>query len=202
MCRFSLSSSDAPYLLDIVLRNAGCFKTSSYPDHCARRRCASRPPSRCLRYVRINERVVHGGRVQALLQGVGQDSPLRQRNIIPDVRNRQHHPADRTGQEVPHPAALSCRFLRTKKNGADEISSINQRPSTVADLSRPWQSYRHSFATGKDWETHQLPFANFDAHRISVPLAPAKLRRIGLVAIGRAFEADLAIGGIRLYKRS
>jgi hypothetical protein len=83
--------------------------------------------------------------------------------------------------------------------GNGEMYNLHLR---TADLSRPWQSYRHSFAAGKDWATHQLPFANFDAHRISVPLPPAKLRRIGLVAIGRAFEADLAIGGIRFYKRS
>lgn len=83
--------------------------------------------------------------------------------------------------------------------GNGEMYNLHLR---TADLSRPWQSYRHSFAAGKDWETHQLPFANFDAHRISVRLAPTKLRRIGLVAIGRAFEADLAIGGIRFYKRS
>ena len=83
--------------------------------------------------------------------------------------------------------------------GNGEIYNLHLR---TADLSRPWQSYRHSFAAAKEWKTHRLPFANFDAHRISVPLDPARLRRIGLVAIGRAFEADLAIGGIRFYKSS
>jgi hypothetical protein len=81
--------------------------------------------------------------------------------------------------------------------GNGEMYNLHLR---TADLSRPWQSYRHSFAAGEEWKTHRLPFARFDAHRISVALDPAKLRRMGIVAIGRAFEADIAIGGIRFYK--
>ena len=83
--------------------------------------------------------------------------------------------------------------------GNGDVYNLHLR---TADLSRPWQSYRQSFVAGKDWKTHRLPFSNFDAHRISVPLDASKLRRIGIVAIGRAFEADIAIGRIRFYKGS
>jgi hypothetical protein len=45
----------------------------------------------------------------------------------------------------------------------------------------------------------RLAFADFVPHRIQVPLDVRRLRRIGLVAIGRAFAADLAVGGARFF---
>ena len=46
----------------------------------------------------------------------------------------------------------------------------------------------------------ELPFAGFTPHRIDAPLAPAALRRLGLVAIGRAFDADLAVAEVAVYR--
>ncbi len=69
----------------------------------------------------------------------------------------------------------------------------------TTDLTRPWQSYRQSFATGAAWTTLQLPFTGFAAHRTEAALNLAGVRRIGLVAIGRAFEADLALADLRIY---
>jgi hypothetical protein len=68
----------------------------------------------------------------------------------------------------------------------------------TTDLSRPWQSYRASFLAPPRWTTHVLRWDSFAAHRTDAPLDPARLRRIGLVAIGRAFEADLAVAELRL----
>jgi hypothetical protein len=45
-----------------------------------------------------------------------------------------------------------------------------------------------------------LPFAAFAAHRTEVPLRLERLHRIGLVAIGRAFEADLAIASLAFFR--
>jgi hypothetical protein len=67
----------------------------------------------------------------------------------------------------------------------------------TAELARPWQSYRAGIAAGPDWTQHRLPFAAFVPHRTDVPFDPGRLRRIGLVAIGRAFEADLAVSDLR-----
>ena len=61
------------------------------------------------------------------------------------------------------------------------------------DNVRSWQSYRAHFTAGADWETIHLPFRDFTPHRLDVPLDTTRLRRIGLVAIGRAFHADLAV---------
>ncbi len=67
------------------------------------------------------------------------------------------------------------------------------------DVARPWQSYRQGFRAPAEWVTHRLPFADFVPHRIKAPLDVTRLRRIGLVAIGRAFSPDLAVAGVRFY---
>lgn len=67
------------------------------------------------------------------------------------------------------------------------------------DVRRPWQSYRQSFIAPKKWSTARFSFADFSPYRIDAPLDLTTLRRIGIVAIGRAFSADIAIGGVRFY---
>ena len=69
----------------------------------------------------------------------------------------------------------------------------------TADITRPQQSYRQSFVTTSDWQTLQLPFVQFMPHRIDIPLDCRRLRRIGLVAIGRDFSADLAVARLAFY---
>ena len=64
-------------------------------------------------------------------------------------------------------------------------------------LTRPWQSYRQNFSARAEWRTVQLPFDQFVPHRTDVLLDTRRLRRIGLVAIGRRFSCDLALGGLR-----
>jgi hypothetical protein len=67
----------------------------------------------------------------------------------------------------------------------------------TSDLARPWQSYRQTFRALPKWQTARLPFSGFSLHRTEIPLDLRRLRRVGLAAIGRAFTADLAIGGLR-----
>lgn len=69
----------------------------------------------------------------------------------------------------------------------------------TAEVTRPWQSYRQAILAAPGWRSLRLPFAGFAAHRIDAPLRPEALRRIGIVAIGRAFRADIAIAGLRFY---
>jgi hypothetical protein len=70
----------------------------------------------------------------------------------------------------------------------------------TSDLTRPWQSYRQSFRADPEWRTVQFRFQEFVPHRTDIPLNTQRLRRIGVVAIGRAFSADLAVGGVRLIR--
>ena len=64
-------------------------------------------------------------------------------------------------------------------------------------LTRPWQSYRQTFTAPAEWRTILLSFDAFVPHRTEAPLDARRLRRIGVVAIGRAFSPDLALGGLR-----
>ena len=70
----------------------------------------------------------------------------------------------------------------------------------TADLSRPWQSYRQSFKADPEWRTVELPFKNFVPHRTDVELNTRRLKRIGIVAIGRPFVADVSVGGVRFMQ--
>lgn len=80
--------------------------------------------------------------------------------------------------------------------GNSETYNIHLRTS---DLTRPWQSYRQSFIAGPEWETHRIPFTDFASHRTEMLLDITKLRRISILAIGRAFEADVSVGSFRFY---
>jgi len=79
--------------------------------------------------------------------------------------------------------------------GNGEEYSVHLRTS---DLTRPWQSYRQSFRADPEWQTIPFRFQEFVPYRTDVPLNTRRLKRIGVVAIGRAFSADLAVGGVRL----
>jgi hypothetical protein len=68
------------------------------------------------------------------------------------------------------------------------------------ETQRPWQSYRATFQALPSWQTIFLPFSEFEPYRIATPMEPEDIRRIGIVAIGRAFTANLCIGRVALYK--
>jgi hypothetical protein len=70
----------------------------------------------------------------------------------------------------------------------------------TADTGMVWQSYRASFQALPQWLTLRLPFAGFQPHRLDTPLDLRRLKRIGLVAIGRVFTADLCVGRVVLYR--
>ncbi|MGS4944846.1 CIA30 family protein [Meridianimarinicoccus sp. RP-17] len=71
----------------------------------------------------------------------------------------------------------------------------------TADVTRPWQSYRAAFAAPPTWTRIDLPFSDFTPHRLDAPFDLSTLRRIGLVAIGRAFRADLSVARIGFLPR-
>lgn len=66
----------------------------------------------------------------------------------------------------------------------------------------PWQHYRASFMAEPGWHTVQVPFAEFEGYRIGAAFDPARLERIGIVAYGRDFMADLCIGRVALYRET
>jgi hypothetical protein len=80
--------------------------------------------------------------------------------------------------------------------GNGETYSVHLRTDAVT---RPWQSWRQNFVATPAWQTIRLPFSAFEAHRINAPLDPRRLRRLGIVAIGRAFDAEVAVARIGFY---
>ena len=69
----------------------------------------------------------------------------------------------------------------------------------TADTRLPWQSYRSTFRAGPEWREISLPFQGFESYRLTTPMDRMRLSRFGLVAIGRAFTADLCVSQISLY---
>jgi hypothetical protein len=86
--------------------------------------------------------------------------------------------------------------IRMLARGNGEQYSVHLR--TQANV-RPWQSYRAHFTTTADWNKFELPFSGLTPHRLAEELDIKRLRRIGLVAIGREFYADLAVAELSLY---
>lgn len=81
--------------------------------------------------------------------------------------------------------------------GNNEIYNVHFRTS---GLWLPWQSYRYSFKATPDWRAIRIPFAEVKAYRTMQTFRPDKLERVGLVAIGRDFQADLCLASMRFYR--
>jgi hypothetical protein len=81
--------------------------------------------------------------------------------------------------------------------GNDEQYNVHLR---TGDVWLPWQSYRATFLAPRAWKTLYIPFTEFKPYRIRKALNISKIKRIGLVAIGHEFKADICIGQIGLYK--
>ncbi len=82
-------------------------------------------------------------------------------------------------------------------HGNSQEYSIHLRTD---ELTRPWQSYRSVFSAQPKWQTLRFPFDEFKPYRTEAALDTSRLVRVGLVAIGREFRADLAINALSLYK--
>lgn len=93
--------------------------------------------------------------------------------------------------------------LDVQHKGTDDIESFNVHLRNPACI-RQFSSYRQTFQVrnGK-WQTIRLPFDSFEGYgpgSESTPFDTKELRRIGIVAIGKAMEVYLAVSGIRFYK--
>lgn len=87
--------------------------------------------------------------------------------------------------------------LRLRVRGNDERYNVHLR---TRDLWLPWQAYRATFETTPQWRTIELPFADFKPYRTSTRLDVGRIKRVGLVAIGRDFEADLCVAKVGFYR--
>ena len=92
--------------------------------------------------------------------------------------------------------ATSWAGIQLDVIGNGETYNLHLR---TMDLQRPWESYRQSFQAPTNWSRIKLPFSGFTPHRTERALRLSRLRRLGIVAIGREFDADIAISDIRFY---
>jgi len=92
--------------------------------------------------------------------------------------------------------ASGFRGLMIEVYGNNEQYNLHLRTD---DVWLPWQSYRASFQAPAHWHEVKLPFESFTGYRIGKKLDIGHLKRIGIVAIGREFGADLCIGKLALY---
>lgn len=80
--------------------------------------------------------------------------------------------------------------------GNDERYNVHFR---TADLWLPWQSYRFGFIARPEWQIIRIPFADIVPYRTTARFRKNKLKRIGLVGIGRNFRADLCVASVKFY---
>ena len=81
--------------------------------------------------------------------------------------------------------------------GNNEAYNIHIRTS---GLWFPWQSYRFTFQATAEWKTLRFPFAEIKPYKTNKRFQQHRLKRIGLVGIGRDFQADLCVASVKLYK--
>lgn len=128
----------------------------------------------------------NGGFVQMALDLTSAGGACDASNMVCDASNRVCDASDMDG-------------LLLWVCGNEEEYNVHLR---TRDLDRPWQSFRASFHAGRAWRQLLLPFRDFTPHRTEAELRLTQLHRIGLVAIGRPFEADLAMGRLAFFRAS
>lgn len=93
--------------------------------------------------------------------------------------------------------ASAYRGIEIEVWGNGETYNVHLRSN---DTHMVWQSYRTCFQALPRWQKIQLPFDQFTPHRLDTPLNIRQLRRVGVVAIGKAMRADIYIAELRFYR--
>ena len=86
--------------------------------------------------------------------------------------------------------------LRLRVQGNGEAYNVHLR---TEGLWFPWQAYRATFQAGGEWSFVDIPFERFEPYKTSRKFEAGALKRIGIVAIGREFEADLCVAQLAFY---
>lgn len=92
--------------------------------------------------------------------------------------------------------ASAYQGLEIEIAGNNEEYNLHYR---TTGLWLPWQSYRASFNASPKWSKVRIPFNMMKPYRTGQKFRQNKIKRIGLVAIGKNFEADLCIGSVKFY---
>lgn len=60
----------------------------------------------------------------------------------------------------------------------------------------PWHAYRARFPTTREWQTVRVPVERFRPYGFRGALVPGEVRRLGLLALGEAFDAELYVARV------
>ena len=92
--------------------------------------------------------------------------------------------------------AAQYQGIQIEVRGNVERYNIHLR---TKDLWFPWQAFRATFETNGEWQTIRLPFNTFEPYKTGETLKVENLKRIGVVAIGRNFDANICVASIGFY---
>lgn len=67
-------------------------------------------------------------------------------------------------------------------------------------LARPWESFRAGFDAPATWTTVRIAFDDLVAHRTEKVFDAKGLRRVGILAVGREMDVDIAVSSIGFYR--
>ena len=102
---------------------------------------------------------------------------------------------DKKSDDTPFDAS-AYTGIEIEVSGNNESYNIHFRTD---NLWFPWQSYRFSFNATPDWQTYRIPFSKLEPYKTTEKFSQDEIIRIGLVAIGREFKANLCIASIKFY---
>ena len=86
--------------------------------------------------------------------------------------------------------------LRVRGNGESYQLHLRTRMTKL-----PWQYYSQEFITTEDWDVVELPFSKFKKSNFYQPKSfkPNAIRSIGIVAIGKDFQAEIDLAHIEFF---
>jgi len=140
---------------------------------------------------------VMGGVSRGQLVQLPDDAGLRLTGIVSLENNGGfvQMTADLAGRSARFDASAHAG-MRLRVKGNNERYDLRLRTDA---LTRPWQSFRTEFVAPTTWQTLRIPFSSLTPHRTDAVLDTARLRRVGILAIGRAFEADVTLAEFGFY---
>jgi len=94
--------------------------------------------------------------------------------------------------------ASGFKGIRLRVRGNGETYSVHLRTSRTW---LPWQFFHATFVAGEEWREVELPFTRFrsESFALGARLNPGRLKSLAIVAIKKAFHADVAVSRIEFY---
>jgi hypothetical protein len=97
-----------------------------------------------------------------------------------------------------HPIGKLYKGIRIQVRGNNEEYAVHIRTKY---LFLPWQYYQSKFIATNEWEVIELPLKDFKKSNFYQPssVSSIDIQTLGIVAIGRDFQANIDLRYIELY---